>query len=144
MVASPLSLLSSRLYDYVSKGILYHAQIEFPAALVPLQSGLNSEDDDMIVMEILDNVVRIVYTDFHSDYVENSSNENWTLFDRHGQKAFHVLFHDVDNDEDWIRDNVIVRVMGTQGVSLAAQELEALEALVSEFEVFPYYYGGLM
>ena len=141
----PVSRLSSRLYDYVSKGVFYHVQLEFPAALVPLQPGLNAEDDDMIVMEILDDAVRIIYTDYHSDYIENGSNENWTLVDRNGHKAFYVLFHDVDDDDEaWVRDNVIVRaMMEHEAASLTAEELAALETLVSDFEVVSYDSSGL-
>lgn len=121
-----MDYLISKVASYVSSGALHHVRIEFPATLVPLRPGVYA-DDDMVVMEFFDDgLAKIAYTDFQSEE-RDPSWKDWILFDRHGRRAYAVLFDDEC-------DEVILSAKLSKKNPPSADDLEELENLVMDFE----------
>ena len=121
--------ITEKIFGCVADDILDEATLEFPASIVPLQSEVRGDDDDLVELQIVKSVdgmtlANISYGEYVSDYVDSAVCHDWTLYDENHRPFFTVLFHDVEDVDQWCKTQMDVQLVG--------KESDRLNALVKE------------
>ena len=130
----PHANIAGQIIDAIEAGDVEYARLEFPAAFIPLREHLEPEDDDMLAMDFVtdenDRVVALIsYADYSSeDFVDAPQRLDWTLFDEKGVASFNVLFHDVDDANEWMKEHAVLTIVARD------DDVEGVEDVEDEFK----------
>jgi len=124
--------IAEQLFDHVAADIVDEAMLEFPASIVALQNDVPGDDDDLIEMQIVKTVdgktlANVSYGEYVSEYVDDATCHNWTLYDENHRPFFTVLFHDVDDVDVWCRHELDIQLIGNESEKLTALVKELRE-----------------